>query len=353
MVGLGLVVYVSVFAASLQSSISGNIDKLIRGDLFIYSETFQPFSPRVVDATAQVPGIDVATGLYFEQMEVNGMSSNPVYDVMLGVDPAQLRRVYRFEWVEGSDALLGRLAGDRALVEEQFAKARRVGVGDDYRVETPSGGRARFEVLGIYRDPAVLSGTMVEQGALSRISRTRDPTFVLADIAAGADPGAVEADVRQAVSRFAVPKVESRAQYKETIEEQLGQLVLLIYALLGVSLVISLFGIANNLFLSIHERIREFGLLRAIGASRAQLRRVVRYESVITAVIGCLLGTAVGVLFAWLVITSLADFGLSFALPVGQLVVFVVLAVIVGVVGAVLPARRGARVDVLAALHQE
>jgi len=353
MVGLALVVYVAVFAASLQTSISGSIDRLVRGDLFVYSETFQPFPPRVVDAASGVAGIDTAAGLVYDQMEVDGRPSNPFYDALLGVDPDKLPAVYRFNWVQGSDALLPELNGNRALVEEQFARAREVGVGDTYEVRTSSGERTTFEVLGIYRDPAVLQGTIVDAATHARVSDVRDPMFVLADIAPGADAEQVETALRDALRQFPVVAVESRAQYKNTIDEGLGQLVMLIYALLGVSLVISLFGIANNLFLSIHERLREFGLLRAIGASRSQLRRIVRYESVITAAIGGLLGTGVGVLFAWLVVTSLADFGLTFALPLGQLVAFAALSVVVGVVGATLPARRGARVDVLHALHHD
>jgi putative ABC transport system permease protein len=120
-----------------------------------------------------------------------------------------------------------------------------------------------------------------------------------------------------------------------------------------MSLVISLFGIANSLFLSIHERTREFGLLRAVGATRAQVRRMVRYESVITAVIGGLLGMAVGLVFAFLVTQSLGDLGLGFSIPGGQLVVFLLLAVVVGVVAAVVPARRGARLQVLEAMRAE
>jgi putative ABC transport system permease protein len=127
----------------------------------------------------------------------------------------------------------------------------------------------------------------------------------------------------------------------------------MLYALLAMSVVISLFGIANSLFLSIHERTREFGLLRAIGATRSQVRRVVRYESVITAVIGGLLGIAIGLLFGYLMTAALADLGLSFSVPVAQLAGFLVLAIVVGVLAAVVPARRGAGIDVLDALHQE
>jgi putative ABC transport system permease protein len=120
-----------------------------------------------------------------------------------------------------------------------------------------------------------------------------------------------------------------------------------------MSVVISLFGIANSLFLSIHERTREFGLLRAIGATRSQVQRVVRYESVITALIGGLLGIAIGLLFGFLMTAALADLGLGFSVPVVQLAGFLVLAMVVGILAAVVPARRGARIDVLDALHQE
>jgi putative ABC transport system permease protein len=120
-----------------------------------------------------------------------------------------------------------------------------------------------------------------------------------------------------------------------------------------MSVITSIFGIANSLFLSIHERTSELGLLRAIGATTDQLRRVIRYESVITSVIGGLLGTIVGIGFAAIVIASLSELGLSFSLPLGQLAVFLVVAVLVGVVGAIAPARRASRVDVLEAIASE
>jgi putative ABC transport system permease protein len=120
-----------------------------------------------------------------------------------------------------------------------------------------------------------------------------------------------------------------------------------------MSIVISMFGIANSLFLSIHERTRELGMLRAIGATAAQVRRMIRYESVITSLIGGVLGTAVGILFAWLTTFAVKDLGVDFSIPVGQLVVFLALAVVVGVLGAVAPARRAARLQILDAVRSE
>jgi putative ABC transport system permease protein len=159
--------------------------------------------------------------------------------------------------------------------------------------------------------------------------------------------------VDEALAEFPAAKVQTTDEYRDSIGARLDQMVYLLYALLAMSVVSSLFGIANSLFLSIHERTREFGLLRAIGATRTQVRRVVRYESVITAVIGGLLGIAIGLLFGYLMTAALADLGLSFSVPVVQLAGFLILAVAIGVLAAVVPARRGARIDVLDALHQE
>ena len=177
--------------------------------------------------------------------------------------------------------------------------------------------------------------------------------MILVSTQPGPNPTAVQRQMEAALQRFPVAKVDSQQGFKDQVSKQTDQIVYLLYALLAMSVVISLFGIANSLFLSIHERTREFGLLRAIGATRRQVRRMVRYESAITAAIGGVLGIAVGILFGALITASLSELGLSFRLPIGQLFIFFALAVIVGIVGAVLPARRGSRIDVMQAVHYE
>jgi putative ABC transport system permease protein len=193
----------------------------------------------------------------------------------------------------------------------------------------------------------------VPQDLFNRVSAARDPWMIFAATREGVGVEAAQRRLSAALADIPTAAVESRADYADAVSGQLDQFVYLLYALLAMSVVISLFGIANSLFLSIHERTREFGLLRAVGATRAQVRRMVRYESVITAVIGGLLGTAIGILFALLVTSSLGDLGLGFDPPLRQLAVFLVLAVVVGVVAAVVPARRGARMQVLDALRAE
>ena len=159
--------------------------------------------------------------------------------------------------------------------------------------------------------------------------------------------------MQKALADYPTQKVMTKAEYLDTVNKMVDQILTMFYGLLAMSVLISIFGIVNTLVLSVHERTREIGMLRAIGATRRQLRQMVRYESVITAVIGGVLGTAVGVAMAYVIVTQLGGDGLVFSLPWTQLGVFLVLAVVVGVVAAVLPARRAANTRILEAIQYE
>jgi len=151
------------------------------------------------------------------------------------------------------------------------------------------------------------------------------------------------------------PTVDSlnQRELKDRQSRGFNQLLGLIYALLSLAVIVSIFGIVNTLVLTIHERTRELGLLRAVGMSRRQVRRLVRYESVITALIGAILGAALGIFFAIVVSRPIADEGFVLKIPVGSIVVFLILAAIAGVLAAIPPARRASRLDVLEALAYE
>ena len=354
MVGLGLVVFVAVFAAGLKTSIGGTIEDLVKADLIVTGKSFQPLAGQAGQAVVGVDGVRGVSPQYLDQIQVNGKSVNAATDQLDGVDPVALPSVYEPAWRRGgTNELLGRLSGNAALVEEQFARRHGIEIGERFEVETSAGGKATLTALGEYADPMVLQGVMVDVATFKRLSSLRDPFAFFV----GVDPGVAVADVKPrveaALSQYPTAETRTNADYRRVIEGNLDQLVYLLYALLAMSLVISLFGIANSLFLSIHERVREFGLLRAIGATQTQVRRVVRYESVVTSVIGGVLGIVVGVVFAALAISALADLGLSFTLPVAQLVAFLILAVLVGIVGAVIPARKAAAVDVLEAMRHD
>jgi putative ABC transport system permease protein len=353
MVGLGLVVFVAVFAAGLKGSLTGSIDQRLRADLVVSSDTIAPLSRAANDRLQRLPAVAATAPQFMDQIEVNGRDVNTLTDVVNGVEPLALRDVYRFRWLRGSDAELQRLTAGAALIEEQFAKQHRISVGERFRVTGPTGRSATLTAIGEYRDPQIMQGAVIDAAQFHALSPARDPMASFVRLLDGQDVAAAERDVESALRPFPSATVRTRAAYGDWVNARLDQIVYLLYALLAMSIVISMFGIANSLFLSIHERTRELGMLRAVGATAAQVRRLIRYESVITSLIGGLLGTAVGVLFAWLTTFAVKDLGVGFSVPVPQLVVFLLMAIVVGALGAVAPARRAARLDILTAIHSE
>jgi putative ABC transport system permease protein len=353
MVGIALVVFVAVLADGLKSSFTSAIDQRASADLIVTSDNAMPLSRAARPRIQARPEVLSTAPQYLDQVKVNGRPVHALTDQVNGVEPLTMRDVYRFRWIRGADAELQRLGPGAAIIEEQFAKQHRVSVGDRFRLTGPTGHTATFTAIAEYRDPELLQGVMVSVEQFQALSPARDPMSYFVRLLDGRDVGAAKRDVAAALAPFPAAKVRTRAEYSHWLTSRLEQLVYLLYALLAMSLVISMFGIANSLFLSIHERTRELGMLRAVGATARQVRRMIRYESVITSLIGGVLGTAVGVLFAWLTTFAVKDLGVGFSLPVSQLATFLVLAVVVGAVGAIAPARRAARLNILDAIHSE
>jgi putative ABC transport system permease protein len=227
--------------------------------------------------------------------------------------------------------------------------------GDEVRILTQPGARLSLEVVGEFEDKAGLfGGAIVTQRLMERRFDQRDDLLDFVALGPGAAAERVQARLIGLMDRdFPTAEVRNQQQLKENQEEQVNQLLGLIYALLALAVLVSLFGIANTLALSIHERTRELGMLRAIGMSRRQVRTMIRYEAVITALIGALLGMVIGVIFAALIAQPLKDEGFALSYPVGQLIAMLIFAALAGVLAAVPPARRASRLDVLEALQYE
>jgi putative ABC transport system permease protein len=259
------------------------------------------------------------------------------------------------EWEKGGPATLRDLEDDEAVVSGSFASSHGLEVGDSFRLLTQTGRKPRFRVVGeIDSKLGVFGSALVTQAVLARdFGQTQDTTdFIKTE--PGADAAEVQALLTKGVEiAFPTAEVLNQEELKESREEQVDQLVNLFYALLILAIVISLFGIANTLALSIHERRRELGMLRAIGMSRRQVRTMVRYEAVITALIGAILGMALGIVFATLIAQPLKDEGFTLSYPIVSLVVLLVLAGFAGVIAAIPPARRASRLDVLESLQYE
>ena len=353
MIGVTLVAFVAIFAAGLKASIDQAVNNGLKGSLVVQSETFQPVPASATRALEQVPGVGVVSPVRFGVGEVVGGGSGKVQ--ISGVDPATVGDVFTVGWKDGSDALLSELSGSRAVVSKGYASGHDLEVGSRITVLTPTGERVPIEVAGIYDDDSGLLADMTLPNELlaRSFNQTRD-AFVVATTRAGEDADAVQRVADRAISaQYPTVEVLTKQGFVDDQAGQIDQLIQLVYVLLSLSVLVSLFGIVNTLVLSIHERTRELGMLRAIGTSRRQVRQIVRYESVITALIGAVLGVILGVIFAILVTIPLKEEGFALSIPVVTLIVLLVLAAIAGVLAAILPARRAAKLDVLRALAYE
>ncbi len=348
MIGLAMVVFVAVFAQAMKGSFSGAISESTRADLVVQDRSaFLTVPQTTVRALEDVPGVEAAAGVAWTSFKVKGggiITAN-------AVDPAVWTRVWGHDWRRGgSDALFAKLDATHVILEDGSPIAAKVGPGETITVTSQSGKTAKLTVLGFYRDQMAYTGMMVNLDTLEKLDvpTAAGMTLVRSDGSAGA-----QAAVQKALADYPTQKVETRTEYLDAINKQVDQILTMFYGLLAMSVIISIFGIVNTLVLSVHERTREIGLLRAIGAARRQLRQMVRYESVITSVIGGVLGTLVGVAMGYVIVTQIGGDGLVFSLPWMQLGVFLVLAAIVGVVAAVVPARRAAGTRILEAIKYE
>jgi putative ABC transport system permease protein len=352
MIGVGLVVFVTILFTGLKDSFAGAVDRSVRGDLIVSSETFGVGLPaETVPAIEGVNGVGFASPIGVLPARFDGSFTN----ALIGVDTERLSDVYRFDWVNGDDALLGQLGANGALVEKDIAESQNLAPGDTLRAESQSGATTELKVLGTFEDPNLLNGIVVSNDALKPVLPPGNSgiNYIFVKFDDGANADAVQADVENALKQFPIAKVQSNQELKDEVEGQVDQVLFIFYALLAMSVIISLFGIVNTLVLSVYERTREIGMLRAIGTTRRQLRRMIRYESVITAVLGGLLGVAVGIVFGYVMSTALEDEGLSFVLPIGPIIIFMIVAIIAGILAAIFPARRAAKLNVLDALQYE
>jgi putative ABC transport system permease protein len=305
---------------------------------------------RAGEEAARVRGVETVSSISYGGGKVGKK------DVRVsGIDPRRVDRVLTLDWEDGSPDTLSRLGPRDVVVDDAWAKGEGIEVGDRIRVLTALEKRPEFTVRGAVTDNADLIGNLlVAQDSLRSEFGTTAPSLTLIRLEPGANAGAVQRRIADSIERrYPTAEVLNQKELKDKQASQINALLGLVYALLSLAVIVSLFGIVNTLALSIHERTRELGMLRAVGMSRSQVRRMIRYEAVITALIGAMLGTVLGVIFAALVSRPLADEGFTLSYPVPTLVLLLVLAALAGVVAAIGPARRASRLNVLEALAYE
>ncbi len=350
MIGIALVTFVAVLAQGLRVSNRDAIERQIQSDLIVTSQDGYSEFPAAAGSAVEDAGFaETVSNVRQDLAEISDKAGN-----VTGLDE-HIEDVYGFRWTEGSDELLRGLGDDGAIVPSNVAEERHLAVGDTIAVRSTDDRVKRFVIRGIYEGSPfypLLGSASISREAFDELYQRPRNRFTLLNVE-GEPNAAAKASLEQAVADFPDTRLFTRDEWIEKEDEEIGQFLTLLYVLLALSVVISLFGMVNTLALAVFERTRELGMLRAVGMTRRQVRRMVRHESVITALIGTALGLPLGIFIALLVTQALGQYDLQFAIPGGSLIVFVIVAVIAGLLAAILPARRAARLRVLEALQYE
>jgi putative ABC transport system permease protein len=350
MIGLALVTFVAILGQGLRSSFESAVDDLLRSDYALTStDTFTPLTVAAEKELAKAPNVTTISGVRAGSARVFGSTRN-----LTAVD-ANLPKVIHLDWKEGSPSVPERLGNDGAFVDHKFAKKHHLHIGSPLRLVTPTSHVLHVKVEGVFKLPnggSPFGEVTISNGLFDRNYRDPENEMVFVNTRGGITESNTATLERQ-VKGFADAKIQTGSQFKKNFEKPLNKILILLYVLLLLSVIVSLFGIVNTLVLTVFERTREIGMLRAVGMTQRQTRSMIRHESIVTSLIGGALGMVVGVFLAALVTHALSSEGIVFAVPWLYLVWFVLAAVAVGIVAAILPARRAARLNVLEALQYE
>jgi putative ABC transport system permease protein len=346
MIGLTLVTVVAVLGAGLRTSVESAVTDQVSAPYIVDGIDGATFAAAEGDALAKVPGVEAASQVRSDVANVAGDE----HDVT-GVDPATIEQFYTFDWTEGSAAAVAALGTDGAVVTRTYADDAGLKVGEQLPIQTASGDERTVVVRGIYDPPEIeqmLGQVTIGLAAFDAVFPQPKNVFTFIDAGSG-----TEAALGSAVGGFDDATLHTGEAFAKDYTESFASFLQMLYVLLAFSVVVSLFGMVNTLVLSVFERTRELGMLRTIGMTRRQARRMIRHESVITALIGAALGLPLGVFLAALVTQALSKYDVGLSIPVSNLVAFTVVAILAGIAAAIIPARRASRLNVLDALHYE
>jgi len=364
MIGLALVSMAGVVGQSIKETFVDTIDNSVQADYFIQSASggFDPssgFSVEVTDKLSALSTLDLVVGYRFglDSIDVNGATKN-----VFTTDFAAGTRHMDPDVLEGSIVDADPLAS--ILLHRDPARDLRVGVGDTVVVGFPDGESEALKVAAIYADSAIYDNYVIDNAMWARHFNRTELMFATASITGYSNnlPDDEKAallessakSIAQVTEQYPTVSVENRVQFRESQQARLDSFLIVITVFLGLSLFIALIGISVTLALSVFERTREIGLLRAVGLTRRQLRRAVRWEAAIVSVFGALLGITLGLIFGIAAANAIPDTAIkSVAIPWRSLVVYVLVAAVAGLVAAILPARRAARMNVLEAIASE
>ena len=348
MIGLALVTLVTMLATSIRASFFGAVDKIFIADYAVTAENNFDLIPTAIGKQLRkTPGVQEVVGVRFGEGRMFGGKHS-----LSAVDPGG-STIFNMNWVEGSPAVLDTLGPRGAFTDKDFAEDHDLSVGSKVSVLVPDGSEPEFTIKGIFDPPAggsPFGALTIASSTFDRLYTPPQDQFVFLNVDGGVT-AANDAKLDAALKGFPNAKVQDRDEFKDNQASFLKNILNILYVLLALSVIVSLFGIVNTLVLTIYERTRELGMLRAVGMTRWQVRWMVALESVVTALIGAVIGIVLGVVLSILLIVRV-DF-LVIAWPVWSLLIFALVAVIAGLVAAIFPARRAAKLNVLEALQYE
>jgi putative ABC transport system permease protein len=349
LIGVAVAALFTVVGASMKATAASGIDHTLTADLVVdrggYGGTSSGggLNPQLDASLGRLPGVQLATGLASGNAVLGGRTSE-----ITAADPASIGHVLDLAVIRGS---LRDLSAASLAVSSTAAVGRHWSLGSRVPVTYPDGTTATLRVAAIFGHPDITGDYLLDQAAWASHAGQNLDSAVFIQAAKGSPVSTVRAAVTTASARSGQPRVQDHAQYRASATSGVNTILGLVYVMLALAIVIALMGVANTLGLSIHERTRELGVLRAVGQQRRQTRSMIRWESVIISVFGTAGGVALGTFLGWAVVKSASSSTPGvFAAPPGQLVIFLIAGALAGVLAGLRPARRAARPDVLTAI---
>jgi putative ABC transport system permease protein len=310
---------------------------------------YTPFVAAAGDALAASPVPETVTSVRSDAGLVDGENAE-----IGGIEPDTIAEAYVFDWQDGDDGVLASLGTTNAVVSSNWAEDHDVSVGDKLTLNSTAGKRADVTVVGTFEPPPfypLLESVNVSTELFDSLYDRPRNRWTWANVEESSDEG--RAQMEEAISGFPDTQLETREEWIEREDSDINEFITFLLAMLTLAVFVSIFGMINTLVLSVYERTREIGMLRAIGMTRRQVRRMIRQESIITALIGAAIGLPLGIFLAALVNRALSEYDVRFSIPWVWLVAITVVAIIIGMLAAILPARRAAKLNPLEAIAYE
>jgi putative ABC transport system permease protein len=351
MIGIALVAFIATLTNGMKASNREAIEEQVAADYVVTSlDGYTPFVAAAGDALAQSSVPELVTSVRSEAGQVDGGTAE-----IGGIEPDTIAEAYVFDWQEGDESVLASLGTENAVVSSNYAEDHDIAVGDTLEIRSTADRAVDVRVVGTFEPPPfypLLESVNVSVELFDSLYDRPRNRWTWANVA-GESTEEGRARMEAALSGFPDAQLETREEWIQREDQDFNEFISFLYVMLTLAVFVSIFGMINTLVLSVYERTREIGMLRAIGMTRRQVRRMVRQESIITALIGAAIGLPLGIFLAALVNRALSEYDVRFAIPWVQLVVLTIVAVIIGVLAAIMPARRAAKLDPLQAISYE